>query len=163
MVVGVDLGGTHVRAAVIDHTGRFCSDTARRKIVDRSAAGVLNLLGEVIDEAIADWRSQSGASAQSVDLIAIGQPGHVEADGSISRLAAFDNWGTAPVPVSSFLRTRHPQVTGGVVVFDDALCASAGEVKFGAGRLARTVVVVTVGAFECSAWKFVSQGVSHGV
>jgi hypothetical protein len=146
-VVGVDLGGTHIRAAVMDHTGRFCAAIVRRKIVDRSAGSVLNLLAEVIDAAIDDWRTQTGASAQSVDLIAVGQPGHVEADGSISRLAAFDNWGTAAVPVSSFLRTRFPQVSGGIVVYDDALCASAGEVQFGAGRLARTVVVVTVGMF----------------
>lgn len=139
-VLAIDLGGTNVRCGVVSAAGKLLGALSRAAIPsgDRSP-------GSVIATVVAAARAAAVAASSCVSIgaVAVAQPGHVNPDGSIDHLAAYPEWGDAHVPIAAALRDAFPAAT--VSVNDDAECALAGEVFFGAGRLAKTVAAITVG------------------
>lgn len=139
-VVGVDLGGTNVRAAVMER--------ATEKIVARSdnlparaQEGVTETAGQIASAAqmALDW-----ARVDTGDVLGAGiaVPGHVKAaEGRVMWAPNFkDRWQGVQVaqPVRDAL---------GVPVFigNDANLAALGEFTFGAGRAVRHLAMITLG------------------
>lgn len=138
MLTRPDIGGTNVRAALVDCVkGRIESDIESEAIgLDRSPKGFLSLVQKVALRVI-----QKGKA----DVVAIAQPGSHDRDGCIFKLAAFPEWGEEKVALAAAVASIFPHVAPPVRVFDDAESAIAGEVFFGSGRLAQTVVTLTLG------------------
>lgn len=162
-VIGVDLGGTTVRAALVHVDGRLSGPVFRKLLgTDRSPEGVLAAAWTVVNSVLA---AIEGGAGNKVAAVAVGQPGHLHPDGSISDLAAFSHWGATRVPVASFLKKKLVETSCGnsppVFVFDDAHSALAGEVSFGAARLARTAVVLTIGTGVGSGVSLCNGAVLH--
>lgn len=183
VVLGVDIGGTKVRCGLV-HAGTgaivFRSVCALGD-KDRSPAAFLSVVTREIRNSIAFASGQANEEVPNPDkpkrrplnviAVGIGQPGHVAPDGSIQCLAAFPDWGTSLVPLKSAVEqcittfvseattcaVTHPP---SVFVFDDAESALAGELMFGAARLAPTAVMLTVGTGIGSAVSF-ANGVLH--
>ena len=148
LLVGVDLGGTSVRSVIITAEGVPIGSIQRALLLgDRSPASVSSQVCDIIKRAVAQLPSERIFDVVS---IGIGQPGFALPDGSITGVAAFTEvWGAGTVVplaenVTQFLHDEY-KITLKPVVFDDAACALAGEVFFGSGRLANTVVMLTVG------------------
>lgn len=139
-VVGVDLGGTNVRAAVIDR--------ANEQIVARgenlpslATEGVEQTAGQI---ALAVETALMTALVHKDQVLGVGVavPGHVKAkEGLVKWAPNFkDQW--KDVPIASLIE-RHLGLP--VQIGNDANLAALGEFRFGAGRAVRHLVMVTLG------------------
>lgn len=127
LAIGVDIGGTKLRAAVVDAEGRIL-ERRRAGTPAGDAEGLVAALCAVITE-VGEGRLPVG----------VGIAGLVTADGTVRY---GPNIGVRDLPLAEALQ----EVTHGqVVVVNDASAAAFGEQRFGAGRGASDLVLVTLG------------------
>jgi glucokinase len=136
-VIGVDLGGTNIRAALIDHAGHIHQDARRPALSEQAPeatlANIRDAVGEVMEE--------QGVGAKEVVGIGIGLPGIMEDEpGVVFWSPNFPRWENVPVARDVGGPTHLP-----VTLLNDAKCAALGELGYGAGRGARHMVMITVG------------------
>lgn len=132
--LGIDLGGTNARAAVVDEQGRILA-SAKVALTDRSPAAVV----EVIAQATAAALSADGGVR--VRGIGVGAAGQIHRDSGV--IAVAPNLGWRNVPLAALLSERLGQQ---VRVVNDLAAAAWGELNAGAGRGATDVYVVFVGS-----------------
>jgi glucokinase len=132
--IGVDLGGSHVMAAVICEDGTI-ETKHERDIDDHSPDAVIASLEEVVKGAIADVKSSALVG------IGIGSPGNVDSKTGAIRYSPNFQWNDVP------LGERVREIFKNVPVFvgNDARCAVLGEYTFGAGQGTRNFVLLTLG------------------
>ncbi len=137
--IGVDLGGTHLRAAVVDtDTGKMIG---LKKVDTRSREGseaVIVRMAGVIEEAI----QASGVPKSEVGGIGIGVPGKLDLErGLVLFLPNLpSNWPNVP------LRQKIEERVGiKTELINDARAMTFGEWKFGAGRGVQTMACFTLG------------------
>src|SRR6266581_3353059 len=118
-VIGVDLGGTNVRAALTDREGRILQEARRPALSEQAPEATL----ANIRDAIAEVMQEQGV-----------EPGQVFWSPN------FPRWEDVPVAAAVGGPTGLP-----VTLLNDAKCAALGELGFGAGRGARHMVMITVG------------------
>ncbi len=139
-VVGVDLGGTNLRAAVLDR--------ATEKVIARSENipsmandGVAHTAGQI---AYAVESALTTANVHKDDVLGVGiaVPGHVKAvEGIVKWAPNFkDQW--KDVPISKLVETT---LGVPVQIGNDANLAALGEFRFGVGRSVRHMSMVTLG------------------
>jgi len=131
--IGVDLGGSHVTAAVISEDG-----TIHRQhevdLDDLSFKAVSGVLIATIEAALKD------PDAKEVVGIGIGSPGNVEPrSGSVLYSPNF-KW--INIPLGETLRAHFDMP---VFVANDARCATLGEYTYGMGRGTKNFVLLTLG------------------
>ncbi len=132
IAVGVDVGGTHLRAGLVGPDGLVGEVMRRRSEVDDSEA----LVREVV--AILD---DLGAGSSSALPVGMGMAGLVDRDG---RLRYGPNVGVRELPLAERLRAAFG--TGRLVrVVNDGSAAVVGEHRAGAGRGHHDVVMFTLG------------------
>jgi glucokinase len=129
LTIGVDVGGTSVRAGVVDATGTVL-DTARTQ-TPRSDAALEAALAGVVDEL---------AKRHDVGAVGLALAGFVTPDRRGVRFAPHLSWRDAPVADRIAERVGLP-----VVVEHDANAAALAERHFGAASGAGTVVFVAIG------------------
>ena len=129
LTIGVDVGGTSVRAGVVDATGTVL-DTARTQ-TPRSDAALEAALAGVIGEL---------AKRHPVDAVGLALAGFVTPDRRGVRFAPHLSWRDAPVADRIAERVGMP-----VVVEHDANAAALAERHFGSASGAGTVVFVAIG------------------
>ena len=131
--MGVDLGGSHVSAAIVDIATGNISMRRRMDLPDRSL--------EFVVEAIAAMTSdiQTAAGTQ-IRLIGVGAPGNIDTASGIVRSSP--NFGWRDAPLSEALRSR---VGVDTIVMNDARCAAFGEYLYGPARATRSFVLLTLG------------------
>jgi glucokinase len=130
--IGVDIGGTKILAGLVDEEGSVTA-TARRTTPRNDAAGVLEVVGEVVQELAA---SQPG----QVIGVGLGVAGPV--DGARATVFFAPNLGWAQVPVRNILESM---INLPVIVENDGNAAAWGEFRFGAGVDIDELTMVTVG------------------
>ncbi len=131
--IGVDLGGSHAMATVVDETGELHA-RHEQDITDRSPAAVFVALEAVISAAIADSRHES------ISGIGIGSPGNIDPKTGTIRWSPNFNW--TNVPLGDTMRAKFNMP---VFIANDARCATLGEYVFGAGRGTRNFALLTLG------------------
>jgi glucokinase len=130
--IGVDLGGSHVLATVVDEAGEIV-ERAEHDIVDHEPVAVVGIVQAAIDEAIAKAKSK-------VDAIGIGSPGNIDpASGTVTYSP---NFGWRNVPLGPKLREKYDVP---VFVGNDARCATLGEYTYGTGKGTQDFVLLTLG------------------
>lgn len=139
-VVGVDLGGTNVRAAVIDRAGEQI--VARGENISSRGMDGPELTAMQIAAAAREALERAGADDAQVLGVGVAVPGHVKArEGLVKWAPNFkDQW--KDVPIASLIE-RHLGLP--VQIGNDANLATLGEFRFGAGREVRHLVMVTLG------------------
>ena len=132
--IGVDVGGTHVLAAVVEDDGTIRSKH-EVEVTDRTFDVVLASMQTTIAGALGD-------AGSNVAGIGIGCPGNIDAKtGSIRYSPNFGpSWEGAPL--AALLRERFALP---VYVGNDARCAALGEYTFGVGRGTKDFVLITLG------------------
>ena len=139
-VVGVDLGGTNVRAAVLNR--------ATEKVVARgqnisslAMEGVAQTAGQIV-QAVQDAIAAAHIEPEQVLGVGIAVPGHVKArEGLVMWAPNFkDQWKS--VPIAHLVETL---LSIPVRIGNDANLAALGEFRFGAGRDVRHMVMMTLG------------------
>ncbi|WP_426754980.1 ROK family protein [Myxococcus sp. Y35] len=131
--LGIDLGGTFARAAVVDGVGKLIA-AAKVALVERSPAGVV----ETIAQAAADAVKAAGVPLAACGVAAAGQ---IHKDSGV--LSVAPNLGWRNVPLGALLTDRLGQP---VRVVNDLAAAAWGELHAGAGRGAQDMLVVFVGS-----------------
>jgi glucokinase len=131
--IGVDLGGSHVMAAVVDESGEIHAKF-ERDIEDHAPAAVVEALAEVV-------KSAAGATKHDVVGIGIGSPGNI--DPATGTIRYSPNFGWTDVPLGARVREAFPKYE--VFVGNDARCATLGEYVHGVGRGTRDFVLLTLG------------------
>ena len=139
-VVGVDLGGTNVRAAVIDRTTEKIMARGEN-ISSLALEGVAQTAGQIVR---AIETALEAASAQKSQVLGVGiaVPGHVKAkEGLVMWAPNFkDQWKQVPIAHSVETLLGLP-----VRIGNDANLAALGEFRFGAGRSVRHLIMITLG------------------
>jgi glucokinase len=131
--IGVDLGGSHVMATVVDESGETKAKH-ERDITDHSPDAVFASVEKVITEALGD------AKEKNVVGIGIGSPGNIDLETGTIRYSP--NFGWKDVALGDAMRKafKFP-----VHVGNDARCATLGEHTFGAGKGIADFVLLTLG------------------
>lgn len=129
--IGVDLGGTNLRVAVVDRDGRII-DEHQIPTPENGAAALMDATVSGVEQLLA---THGDAAA-----VGIGVAGLVDQDGMV-------HYGPnlpmlVDVPLAAELGKRLPVP---VVVDNDANVAAWGEVRHGAARNARHALVITLG------------------
>src|SRR5215469_2143205 len=130
--IGVDLGGSHVTAAVITDDG-----TIHRQheldLEDLNFDAVIGALTETITAATKD-------AGDGVVGIGIGSPGNI--DSRSGAVLYSPNFGWTNEPLGETLRKKFSLP---VFVGNDARCATLGEYTFGIGKGTKDFVLLTLG------------------
>jgi glucokinase len=131
--LGIDLGGTNARAAVVDEQGRILA-SSKLALAERSPAGVVDVIAQAAAAAI---------SSVTVEVrgCGVGAAGQIHRDSGV--LAVAPNLGWRNVPLGAMLTERLGRP---VRVVNDLAAAAWGELHAGAGRGAQDVYVVFVGS-----------------
>ena len=130
LTLGVDIGGTKIAAGVVDEEGSILAQ-------ERVATG--GRAAATVEQALCDLVARM-REEYAIEAVGIGTAGFVDEDRSRVRFAPNLGWQDEP------LRTAVEPVVGiPVVVENDANAAAWGEARFGAGRDAQQVIMITVG------------------
>jgi glucokinase len=124
---GIDLGGTKIQAAIIDHGGKVVADARRQTPTSGGPEDVAEQMVEALREAAEGAKLESSA----LDGIGVGSPGDVdEKTGAVASARNLPGWeGSFPLAddLSKALGTE-------VRVGNDVQVAVNAEKKLGAGR-----------------------------
>lgn len=129
--IGVDLGGSHVTAAVVTEDGAIHRQH-EEDLEDLKFEAVISALEATIGLALKDAGSVAG--------IGIGSPGNIDA--STGAVLYSPNFGWEDEPLGETLRKKF-----GIPVYvaNDARCATLGEYTHGTGKLTKDFVLLTLG------------------
>jgi len=129
--IGVDLGGSHVTAAVISEEGTI-HQQHEEDLEDLHFDSVIAALDTTIGLALKDAGDAVG--------IGIGSPGNIDA--ATGAVLYSPNFGWENAPLGDTLRKKF-----GVPVYvaNDARCATLGEYTFGTGKATKDFVLLTLG------------------
>lgn len=136
--IGIDLGGTNVKYALIDSKGVFHFDGILPSMAEVSAEAVIGQLAEAVSQV------KKVAALNGIDLkgVGIGTPGIVDETGRIVVGGAENIRGWENIALAG----RLEEISGlPVRMGNDANLMGLGETVFGAGRGASDVVFITVG------------------
>ncbi len=134
--IGIDLGGTHARAAVIDATGRVRA--ACKKAHDqRSPVEIAGVLAQATARAVAD----AGLAPEEIAAAGVGIAGQIHSGSGV--VTNGPNLGWREVPFGALLSAR---VAWPVLLMNDLSAAAWGEWRAGAGEGQDDIFVFFVGS-----------------
>ncbi len=131
--IGVDLGGSHVMAAVVSTDGTL-GKRHELDLNDLAPDAVLDALQTVITAALGD-------ADETVIGIGIGSPGNI--DPATGTIRYSPNFGWENVPLGQRLRALFPKQS--VLIANDARSATLGEYVYGVGAGTDNFVLLTLG------------------
>jgi glucokinase len=136
--IGVDLGGTSLRAGVVASDGTVLALEKRKTRPELGAAAVIDRLAETIERALqaADCR------AREVGGIGVGIPGPVDTERGVVRLAVNLGPQWANLPLAERLRRR---LGVPAVIDNDVRVGALGEHTHGAGQGLEDMLAIFVG------------------
>jgi len=136
-LIGVDIGGTNIKLALVDKKARL---RGRRTFSTTSFKGKKALIDGIVKQ-IEDLISGQGLKKRDVIGVGIGAPGAVDIrTGTVHYLTNIPDW--REVPLGNILKKRL-----GIPVFvdNDVNVMALGEVYFGAGKGAVNMLCITLG------------------
>ncbi len=144
-VVGVDLGGTNVRAAVVDGHEKILGQARNPSAAKEGQRRVVEQIALTVRQAAKD----SGIELDQVGAVGMAVPGHIDQRTGVTKWSPnfgeviddhFQMFLDVPIagPVSELLRI--PAFAG-----NDANVAALGEFRYGAGRDVNDMVMLTLG------------------
>ena len=139
LCVGVDLGGTNLRAAVVDvESGQVVSDIRGPTLAAEGPAAVIGRMASIVQRAIA----ASGYPANAMAAIGIGVPGLYDPATNVVRFLPNLPTTWVDVPLGRAIESHIGIPT---TLLNDSRAFILAEATFGAGRGGDTVVGITVG------------------
>jgi glucokinase len=135
--VGVDLGGTNIKIAVVDFFGNVlysdCIPTEAHKGYGHTINNIIKSIENILEK--------NNLSLNEIDGVGIGCPGQVDPEnGMVKFLPNIPGW--INVPLTEIIENEIGLKAG---VDNDVRCAALGEYYFGAGKGVKNLVCITVG------------------
>lgn len=134
--LGVDLGGTNIKAGVVDENYGIVSYASRPTEAKRPFEAVVASIAEVAREAA----QKAGVRIEDMPCVGVGTPGSVQSAAGRVLRAANLYWND--VPLRAELQKHLPVP---VYIGNDADCAAAGELLAGAARECDNLLLFTLG------------------
>jgi glucokinase len=135
--VGIDLGGTNVRVAVVDDLGRPLSWLTLPTEVERGPEDAAKRMGAAVIEAI----RRAGLEPTAVGRVGLGSPGTMDIpSGCLLKPANLKGWDDFPIRDRVGYHCRLPMTFA-----NDADAAAYGEFWVGSGRAFHSMVLFTLG------------------
>ncbi|MCL1869546.1 MAG: ROK family glucokinase [Promicromonosporaceae bacterium] len=130
--IGVDIGGTKIAIGVVDEDGQILAQVRRDTDADDAAS---------IDRVIADAVNEL-AKQHPVGAVGVAAAGFVSSDRTTMAFAPNIDWRNYPLgtKIADLIEVDVP-----VVVENDANAAGWAEFRFGAGRAASDMLMLTIG------------------
>lgn len=144
-VVGIDLGGTNVRAAVIDRAEKVLGRAENSSEAKGGIGRTVIAIAQAIHGAVAN----AGVTLEQIGAIGLAVPGHIDVPLGLIRWAP--NFGDyvdgeyVPYRLIPLRSLMEKEVGVSVVMDNDANTAALGEFRFGAGRGVKHLVMFTLG------------------
>lgn len=137
--IGVDLGGTNLRAAIVDtDTGEVFYQRKSPTLAFEGQEAVIQRIIQLIQE----LTHESGISIDTIKAVGIGVPGTPDIDTGIIQFLPNLPGKWLNVPLRAILEE---QVQKPVALINDVRAITLGEWKFGAGRGAETMACLAIG------------------
>lgn len=134
--VGIDLGGTNVKTAIVDRDGKIIVEDSRPTAPPGQPEKVADDMVRAIETVV----EQSGLDKEQVLGIGIGCPGTVDPNSGVVIYSNNLDWHEFPLGDVLQDKTRMPVFMG-----NDANVAALGEVMAGSAKDAESAVVITLG------------------
>lgn len=133
-VIGIDIGGTNLRGAVVDSKGKILKKYSLSSEANVGIDNLINNLIDLINNLRADFK---------ITGIGIGIPGILDSKkGIITQAPNIKN--ATNYPIKNALQNKI-KPTLPILIENDANCAAFGEYKFGAGLGLKTLIMITLG------------------
>ena len=135
--IGVDIGGTNIKIALVDFEGKIIySNTVPTRAEMGYEAGVNS-----IKQAIRDLSQETGAAKDDIEAIGFGLPGQIDyKEGIVKNLPNIPGW--VNIPLAKIIEDEFHIPTR---LDNDVRCAALGELNFGAGQGCENLICITVG------------------
>lgn len=135
--IGIDVGGTNVKIALVDEKGKIKYSNS---VPTRAEMGYEYTVNN-IKQAIYDLLKETKLEPKNIEGIGFGFPGQVDYKSGIVRLAPnIPGW--VDVPIAKLIEDEFHIPTR---VDNDVRCAALGELNFGAGKGCENLICITVG------------------
>ena len=132
--IGVDLGGTHLRAALVDSDGNMVAHQRIQTHAHEGPDAVIQRILQLVEQIC------SSHPQASVIGVGIAAPGPLDPQSGVV-ITAPNLYGWTNIPLRSRVQA---QLDLPVVIGNDANLAAVGEWKFGGGRGMRNLIYVTI-------------------
>ena len=133
---GIDLGGTNIKAGIVDGEGKLLNKLSIKTNADRTMEEIIHDMGQLAVDAIKD----AGFEIKDIEAIGIGSPGTPNNDEGL--LVYSSNLPFNKAPMRKLIREV---VDLPVYIDNDANCAAMAEAVAGAGKGAKDSVTITLG------------------
>ena len=134
--VGIDLGGTNIKAGVVTDEGKLLNKVTCKTNADRPMEDIIHDMGKLAEEAIKD----AGLEVSDIEAIGIGSPGTPDNDEGL--LVYSNNLPFVMAPMRKLIREV---IDLPVYIDNDANCAAMAEAVAGAAKGAADSVTITLG------------------
>jgi glucokinase len=137
MVIGVDLGGTNTRTALVGCNGDVFD---KQKEATRAAEGHVKIIAKLIDR-IKQQRKNAEREKREIVAVGVGAPGVIHAQtGVVIKSPNFPDWNNLPLK-----RTLEAELKVPVFIENDANAAAFGEQWRGAAKDIGSLIFLTLG------------------
>ncbi len=134
--VGIDLGGTNLKAALVHRADGIVETTRRRTNAEEGPEHIVDCIATLADHLI------DSAPSSSVSGIGIGSPGAINWERTtVTQPPNLPGWNS--IDLSAALKSRLGDLP--VIVENDANVAGLGSAYYGAGRAPDSFIMVTLG------------------
>ena len=134
--IGIDLGGTNIKAGVVGETGKNYPTYSEKTCCKEGVAGVAKCMVKAAHGAL----ELAGLSLDDIVDVGIGSPGTV--DGETGNIIYANNLGFYNAPLGKLVSDG---IGKPVRVANDANAAAYGEYIAGAGKGSKSMVMITLG------------------
>lgn len=134
--VGIDLGGTNIKAGVVTDEGKLLNKVTCKTNADRPMEDIIHDMGRLAAEAVKD----AGLEVSDIEAIGIGSPGTPDNDEGL--LVYSNNLPFVMAPMRKLIREV---IDLPVYIDNDANCAAMAEAVAGAAKGAKDSVTITLG------------------
>lgn len=143
--LGVDLGGTAVKLAVIDEEGGMLDHERHPTQVETGPEGIVTHIASLVFSMYSRFREQIGEELFAG--IGLGAPGAVDSDrGILSYPPNLPGWERYPLKRELHnVLVRDHAMDSPLILENDANIAACGEAVFGAGKSFRDFMMITLG------------------
>ncbi|MHB8926482.1 MAG: ROK family protein [Bacillota bacterium] len=136
LLLGVDLGGGHMSAALVDQAGRIIQRRKAPTAVESGPDGIISGIVELLREVI----SVSGATKRELAGIGLGIPGLIDSSLGLSIFSPNLFWHNVQV-----VRPIEREFNLPTFMDNDVRCATLAEAWYGAGRGVSNLICLTIG------------------
>ena len=135
--IGIDVGGTNVKIALVDSNGKIIYSNSIPTHAEMGYEYTINNMKEAITELLKETKSDP----KSIESIGFGFPGQIDYKKGVVRLAPnIPGW--VDVPIADIMEKEFGIPTR---VDNDVRCAALGELNYGAGKGCENLICITVG------------------